>query len=284
MRTKSIILDFQICVVIPRKYIHSNVFYELALLLKCSLNDLGYPCVVKVNDLNPDKTNIILGYHLLYVNAVSGDIIYIPWQLEQLKTLWSENSYNILKNATRVWDYSTDNIAFLQQFGIQADCITIGYHPALKTINKVPNPDIDVLFYGSLTRRRKLVLDELTDRGVNVTRLFGVYGAERDKIISRSKIILNVHFSDVKDFEAVRVSYCLNNACFVLSENSSAYPWPNVDLPFVPYERIVQTCLEYLADFSSIRRQSIKTYNSFKSNYSMADILRDALVPVPLAK
>lgn len=92
-----------------------------------------------------------------------------------------------------MWDYSAANVARLAALGVAALHVPIGYHPVLARIERAAE-DLDVLFYGSLNERREAVLDGLEARGLQVASVFGVYGAERDALIARAKLVLNVHY------------------------------------------------------------------------------------------
>jgi len=123
--------------------------------------------------------------------------------------------------------------------------------PATFRVPPAPYRDIDVLFVGSIVERRLAVLQALHERGANVIPAFGVYGAERDELIARAKIVLNVHMYEAKVFEVVRVSYLLANRCFVVSERgldvTGERPFEE-GIAFVEYHELVNACLQYLAD------------------------------------
>jgi hypothetical protein len=92
------------------------------------------------------------------------------------------------------------------------------YRPQRNRIPRAVEQDIDVLFYGSIDRARRDVLDALDGAGLRVQRLFGVYGAERDAYIARSKVVLNLHFYKKGVFEIFRVSHLLENRKCVVTE------------------------------------------------------------------
>jgi hypothetical protein len=48
--------------------------------------------------------------------------------------------------------------------------------------------------------------------------LAGVYREERDRLIARAKVVLNMHYYDARVFEIVRVSYLLSNEKAVVAE------------------------------------------------------------------
>ena len=69
---------------------------------------------------------------------------------------------------------------------------------------------------------------------------YGVYGAERDRLIARSRLVLNVHYFPTHIFEMIRVSYLLANRTAVVAGairsgppgiGSTAGRDPTVDLP-----------------------------------------------------
>jgi hypothetical protein len=267
---------YQICLVKPEGYVHSLCFQEVALLLKSSLRSIGVECENTINRLAGDRINVILGYHLLRFDKSLTKCRYIPYQLEQLdaKEGWySENIRQLLENAYEVWDYSKENIEFLGELDIKAKHLPIGYHRDLETIEHAPEKDIDVLFYGSVGKRRKVVLDKLSSIA-RVKTLFGAYGKERDDIIARAKIILNIHHYSVKIFEAIRISYLLNNKCFVVSETSPVNPYKDSGLCMVPYDGLVETCRHYLNEPGEIEQARIDSYNAFKANYPMAEFVK----------
>lgn len=75
--------------------------------------------------------------------------------------------------------------------------------------------DIDVAFVGSMTDRRKRILDRLRRRFDIQT--FHAFGKEMTRIFNRSKIILNIHAEDYLDTET-RIFEALGCGAFVLTE------------------------------------------------------------------
>jgi hypothetical protein len=152
----------------------------------------------------------------------------------------------LFRDALQVWDYSSENIEFLKGFGIQAKFIPFGFHQALQTINHSADKDIDVLFYGYPMDRRTKIIAQL-EKVCNVKALYDTYGKERDDYIGRSKIILNIHaFENLKVFEQVRIFYLLINQCFILSEESTWYPYKD-GVVFAPYEQLTEKVIEWLS-------------------------------------
>jgi hypothetical protein len=254
-------------------------FAEVGFLIKHSLVSCGISCDIAVNDMARDKINVILGWHLLPFKEEYSSFKYIPYQLEQLSpatwSAFSEDVKKVLSHAFKVWDYSEENIRFLKEQGIDALHLPIGYHQSLEQVPQGLLKDIDVLFFGSVGERRQKILNILLqEKKVRLHALFGVYGRERDEFIARSKIILNVHFYPTRIFEAVRISYLLNNRCFVVSEESEVNPYQGVPLPMFPYEQLADACCSFLDGEHDIERARNAAYEEFKQKYPMIDLMK----------
>jgi hypothetical protein len=272
---------YRVVIIVPAGYKHSLCFSEVAFLLRNSLADNGFDCDIKVNELSTDRTNIILGSHLLAFGDYLSSFKYIPYQLEQLSAVegvFSDNMKNILSRGIAVWDYSLENIEFLKLQGIAAWHLPVGFHQSLEQVPHDREKDIDVLFYGSLGERRQAILNKLESSGhARVKTLFGAYGKERDEFIGRSKILLNIHYYSAKIFEAVRVSYLLNNRCCVVSEESSVYPYKGVDIPMVSYGDLAGKCLEIIDKGEEYGAVGEALYREFKEKYEMKTLIKNVL-------
>ena len=251
--------------------------YDIARLLHFSFESLGREVTLRINKIDPGAINIIVGYERLASIPPASLACCIPYQLEQLGTREDsipENIRQIYRDAKEVWDYDPHNIEILNGLGIpNVKFLPLAYHPKLAAIPRTLE-DIDVLFYGIMTDRRRAIVEELRPK-VRTLALEYVYGQERDKWIARSRIVLNIHQYETQLAEQVRVSYLLNNAKCVVSEKSQWDPlaqWCAV----TPYEGLVQTCLTLVAD--NARREGIVT--AAREGYgrtSMVENLRKVL-------
>lgn len=270
---------YRICLILPKNNPHALCFREVGMLILSALKSNGYPCDFALNQLDPEGINIILGYHLMTFEPGLKKFRYIPYQLEQLHSQeypFTDNMKRILQHAYQVWDYSEKNQEFLKKQGIDARLLIPGYHPNLRLVPKSSTRDIDILFYGSVGERRKAILDQLAKK-FKLQILFGVYGEGRDKFISRSRLVLNFHHYSQQIFEAVRVSYLLNNRCFVLSENSVNYPYKGVDLPMCAYEELVDECHRFLKNESLMEEIRNTNHQQFIDHYPMVKFIHEVL-------
>jgi hypothetical protein len=156
-----------------------------------------------------------------------------------------------------VWDYSTKNIEILRGLGLQrlVHC-PIGYVPVMSRISPAPVEDIDVLFYGACSERRKRVMEQLEDAGVKIAICTGIFGRDLDPFIARAKVVLNMHFYERPIFEVVRCSHLWANKKCVVTEGGGL----DEDLEslasraaaYVRYDQLVNQC-RYLVESDAAR-------------------------------
>jgi len=246
-------MEFSVLIVTPPSYTHAECFREVAETISHGLQELGHTARV-TTEPRPGTRHIVLGTHLLLHYALPLPADSILYNLEQLPLrdeAWVQR-YAALLGRYRVWDYAAENIAFLRQIGIGvAALLPLCHYPGLTRISQNHDKDIDVLFIGSLNERRRSMLARLQQAGMGVVSLFNKYGQERDGVIARAKIMLNIHFYEARIFEAVRVSYYLANGLCVLSEGSGDArldaEW-GAGVCFAPYQDLVQKAQALLAD------------------------------------
>lgn len=291
---------YNLWIVSPPNYIHSRCFAEVALSLRDGLRALGHDSDIVTSSFDcppgKDAWTIILGAHLLchsFIDPISlprNMIIYnleqitpgSPWLTEQylgiMQGKWCDGEFLSKGHQIKVWDYSKRNIDELKQLGIEATLCEIGYMPSLTRIAPC-DEDIDVLFVGSMNRRRAKIIEDLTRAGLKVVPVFGYYGAERDLLIARAKVVLNVHFYDSKVFEIVRCSYLMANKKCVVSEwgsDQDLEEYYNNGIVFCPYDGLVWNCRRMVGDE---KQRNMIAQNGFElfSNKSQVEILKGVL-------
>jgi hypothetical protein len=246
-------MEFSVLIVTPPNYTHAECFREVAETISHGLQQLGHAARV-TTELCPGTRHIVLGPHLLLHYPLPLPPASILYNLEQLPLrdeAWVRR-YATLLGQHEVWDYAEENRAMLSQMGIaRTHLLPLGYYPGLTRIAHPICKDIDLLFIGSLNERRRRVLGQMQDAGLGVVSLFNKYGAERDAVIARARIMLNMHFYEARIFEAVRVSYYLANGLCVLSEGSGDASldaeW-GAGVCFAPYAELVMRARALLAD------------------------------------
>jgi len=248
-------LNFNICHVSINEF--EGIYEDLIVSLKGSLEDLGHNCSVSKNQATVGAINILIGSTIFasryqQLNEKLKNVPYIVYQLEHLDdqhgllSQWGEY-YELIKNAVAVWDFSPGSSSFLVTKGLSnIFYLPPGFHRSLEKFVPAISQDIDVLFIGSPHPRRDKVLSALKSRGVNVRNIPKLFGARRNQLMARSKIILNIHaWDEINSLETVRISFLLANRNFVISESSDHNPYGD-GLIYASYDEIVEKCIYFL--------------------------------------
>jgi O-methyltransferase/8-demethyl-8-(2,3-dimethoxy-alpha-L-rhamnosyl)tetracenomycin-C 4'-O-methyltransferase len=266
---------YHIAIIRPDGYLHSECFREVGETLDFALRSLGHEVGVGENTIDALAANIILGAHLLTkAEAQRLPATSVVYNLEQLGNASLPDWYMGLAARVKVWDYSPLNLERWKQGPClhEPALVEIGFAPVLRRIPIAPVQDIDVLFYGSLNQRRNVILRALYAAGLKLHVSFGVYGLERDALISRAKVVLNMHAYETEIFEVVRVSYLLANGKAVVSETAPDIGTLEAAVAACPYDQLVSTCIALVVNESERHGLEARGFRAF-STRSQAGIL-----------
>ena len=274
---------FNICLVKPDNYIHSYAFLELGELLYFSLKELGHEVSFGFNNMEPSATNILIGCHLLdpsFIAQIPASTIILNTEQVYGETDWNKPIFEWAKHF-QIWDYSPKNITKFNQLGIdRTKLLKIGFQKELARLDSSVPKEIDVLFYGSVNERRKVILDGLEAKGLKVKVLFGIYGKDRDEWVERSKVVLNHHYYESQLFEIVRVFYLLTNSVAVVGEVNEA---TSIDAIYqdgiyaARYEDLVDHCVELVRNQQLRDQLQLKALQAI-SQYPQTSFTQEVLM------
>lgn len=152
---------------------------------------------------------------------------YIAFQMEQsVSSRWFTEAYlDRLKNAYAVFDYSFDNIVFLQKHDIpfrQLFYMPIAYLDNMHNSNRgTQRIEYDVLFYGDVnSARRKAYLERLQQK-YKIKIVDNLFGEDLHKELQKAKVIINIHYYEGALLETTRIYECLSQGSLVVSEAST---------------------------------------------------------------
>jgi hypothetical protein len=242
-----------------------------------ALNSLNHDVSYSINSYTEDAINIIFGAQVLPIQTLeslpSNSLIF---NLEVFdKNLCSQVGDSVKHYARnfQIIDYSLYNSTFWNFLGARpVYYLPIGYTKNLTRIAKLEVEDIDVLIYGSSSNDRLYAFHELSHAGLKVIFVSGLYGSERDHLIGRSKIILNVNNNEI--FEIVRASYLFANKkavvssfskpCFIEDDIHKAFLATNLENIAVDCQRLIndperRTNLESAGYETFIKRDFVKS-------------------------
>lgn len=233
---------------------HVRIYDETVEVLGRSFAELGHVCTLSENLFLAGCVNVVTGSimpgsrHYRIGPKLAG-LPYVAHQTEQLHPVaghlrgWPEYSW-LLRGAVAIIEYAPFNYEQLIAAKYpNAYLVPPGYHACLETF-PAAKQDIDVVLIGSDTPRRRAVTAALSD--LRVEYLSNHYGAERDAILARARIVLNVHALEISVLETIRMQLLLANECFVISETSDHNPFGE-GIVLADHEDLAAACRDYLA-------------------------------------
>ena len=266
---------------------HSGIFLEMAELLSFSIQELGSESVISLAEAKNGYQNIVIGIFYnedLWTSLPEESIIINtePLFAREATASWSERLIELSSNYT-IWDYDTRNLQILMDLGAKnSRLLKFGYQKELERIPFLSDSDrpIDVLFYGSMNKRREDIFDQITSMGLVLTPIFSVYGHERDEFIARSKMIINLHYNEIGVFEIIRYQYLLNNGVAIVPEIGPETSIDPVYLDFlvgVPYTELVDRCVwlkENPNELLNLRERSVTEFKKTPHVVYMEELLK----------
>jgi hypothetical protein len=225
--------------------IHTQCFAELAEGIEWALKDLGHE-VTREPAEHPKARNIVFGVRP--GDAVRHDTVIYNGEQVSDRSMWAQ--LVSLYSRHTVWDYSRKNANCYKQWGLPVPpVVRPGYAPVLDGRIEDKPKTHDVVFVGSTNARRTALLEHLQRQGVSVLWVpFGTYGEERDELLGRAKLCLNIHFyPEAAIFESVRCSYLAQNGLPVVSEESAGNEEKLWGISGVHYDKLAETVLRLLA-------------------------------------
>jgi hypothetical protein len=189
-----------------------------------------------------------------------------------------EMSVHWARRVARAVDINDDSTAALWARGIPAERFTLGYSSAWDVWHGDDRPrDVDVCYLGTTDPRRSRALIEYAERlgprsvqllmpphePMTKTRPDFLMGREKLELLSRAKVLLNLHRGASVSIEWVRILEAMCNGCVVVSEHSidSAPLRPGKDIVFGHWRslgELTDLLLEEPERLESIRRESYR--------------------------
>ncbi len=274
----------------PDPRVHGlNGYKEVIETVAWGLEQLGHQTSYALNQSVRDATNIVFGAQVMPIAALKrlpeGTIIYNFEQMREITAaaqIRAETRYYAQVPHFQVWDYTPANLPSWRTLGrYQVKIVPVGYAPILTRIPKAPRLDIDVLIYGMSGERRLQTFHGLSQRGLATVFVSGLYGAARDELISRAKVVLNINlYPHTRIFEIVRVSYLLANRKAVVADLDANTSIDDDVRPAVKFASSLQDLLSLCDSVANNDRERTKLEEvgfSCISRRDIRDILKNAL-------
>ena len=216
----------------PYGYLYSEAFREPIEAIARDAWSKNISYTITENKVDHEAINIVLGSHLIFrddqtiIEIPDNSIIINLERLSCIRSAWGDQisaKYMELMKSKKVVDYCESNNSILRsELNKEAGFLYRPWHD--ERWAKIPKPiekEFDLCIIGSITERRQRAVHELRRRGLSVSANNNLFSSERDNILAKSKIILNIHaYEDANDIELWRINYLASNSLYILSERS----------------------------------------------------------------
>jgi len=178
-----------------------------------------------------NRLEIVIGAHRESVTLPSYPVVIYQTEVPGSGS-FPQSFAEKLKRALCVWDSAPN-------YGT-GDAIV---EPGLMQVSApIVEKDIDLLFYGSLSQRRVELLTKLQDAGLAPSCHFNLFGYERNVLIDRAKVIVDIKQRAEDPNDKTRTFFLDSRGACVLTENDED------DRRRLRAGSIVQQCRELLAN------------------------------------
>ncbi|HEY8649749.1 MAG TPA: glycosyltransferase, partial [Chthoniobacterales bacterium] len=251
----------------------SNLFIrEIAELLCAGFRDAGCEAQLFVDQIPAEKTepgaiqivvtphefyNLFLCYRLPWgrIQRLTNHLFLLG--TEQPESDWFHSNLIVAPHARAMLDIHLLGVAAYRARRLRCYHLPLGYHPSLERSDAAAGPErnIDICLLAALTERREAFIADNADffaarnchlRLVPIgfakteeTRSY-LSATKRNALLQRSKILLNVHYSDLRYFEWHRMLIGFANRCCIITETCEGFA------PFVPGKHFIMAEAEYL--------------------------------------
>jgi glycosyltransferase involved in cell wall biosynthesis len=257
----------------------SNLFIrEIADLLCAGFRAAGCEAQLLIDQIPAEKTEegkiqIVVTPHEFF-NLFLRD--KLPWETiqrltnhlfllgtEQPESEWFDSNLVVAPHARAMLDIHLSGVAAYRARGLPCFHLPLGYHPLLEQsdVPAKPKRDLDICVLAAMTDRREEFIaanaDFFAARNCHI-RFVPIEFAkteetrsylpipQRNALLQRAKILLNVHYSQLQYFEWHRALIALANRCCLITETCQGFE------PLVPGKHFVMakaedltTCCEY---------------------------------------
>jgi len=215
----------------PEQYFHPR--RDVLLPIKYVLEALGHEVCISGPRFESSRFNLIFGGYFLtgesmravarsgiqfaHVNSeiISGDMLnFNPKKVDFL------NDYlPFMQKGKFIWDLVPNNMADHERHQNNAHLLEWGWHPKAQEIEHRTEKDLDFYFFGTITERRRGLLQKLLDAGLlGYTDHSCPYFVRNDRI-ARAKVQVNLTQTEkFSHINGIRICYLANNRCCIVSE------------------------------------------------------------------
>jgi glycosyltransferase involved in cell wall biosynthesis len=275
----------------------SNLFVrEIAELLCAGFRAAGCESQLFVDGIPAEKTEqgkiqIVVTPHEFFNLFLS---YKLPWEkiqrlakhlfllsTEQPESVWFDSNLVTAPHARAMLDIHLSGVAAYRARGLPCFHLPLGYDPLLEQSDApaTSERDVDICVLAAMTDRREEFIaanaDFFAARNCHIrlvpigfakteeTRSY-LPAPQRNALLHQTKILLNVHYSDLRYFEWHRALIAIANRCCLITETCEGFE------PLVPGKHFVMakvdnltTCCEYYLEHEDEREAIVEAAHNF---------------------
>lgn len=221
-------------------------------------------------------SNTYIIFNINVINEKDLPDNFIVYNFEQLITdrKWDDSFFNKCKKAQKVLDYSLENIKVFDMKNIKTHHLPFGWCSVLETSYSLNDKDIDILFLGSLNSNRISSITSInqTSSTANFYIQNKCFGDDFEKVVSKSKVGLNIHYYDGKTIlELTRIVPLICAGVSVVSERSNDIYYDRIFNSLITFckkedmpKTVRDTVLKYDLSNALKKRKKLKTKLNFE--------------------
>ena len=242
-----------------------NIIYGKHYLQRELANNLINMCIKAGIPVQKQKNNVCWINVLVSRSRVEKNDFHVIWQMDQP----GNSEYNNLaryKNL-RVWEFSYKSNEDRKSQDLNSSYLPFPLPDTDPFTFDISNKTIDILLIGTISDRRKKIIELLKENGINAKLESKCIGNEKINMISKSKIILNIHYYNPSYQETYRILEGLQYGACVISELSEdEYIDNNLAGPSILF-------IDKNLDETDCVKTIIEKYNVFSENIKKSNEL-----------
>ncbi len=201
------------------KILTNKKLESIAINLNDNLHDLNFKSEViyDFSNMIECKSYIFILIYIKYFTQLNNipPRKYIFYQLEQNTSNYFTDKYiNLMNNSIKIFDFSKCNNVYYDKINLKK--LFLAPFPLPKQIETCTN-EFDILFYGQMSNRREQILKYL-EKDFNIIYKDNIFGDEKNNLIKKCKILLNLHFYENACLETCRINEALKYSKLIVSE------------------------------------------------------------------
>jgi hypothetical protein len=265
--------------------VNPGVFIEFANSVRYALESFGIPTEIYEDENAADYGR---EYRLTFVikalrkfpleGRIRGTKILL--QTEELWNRREWDRYDLSSAYHRVLEMYDENVKITYGTENVVYC-PVGYSPVWESNLPDVEEDIDVLFHGSITPRRREFEAAIMKMGLRVMFTDQAYGVERDKLIKRSKIDINIKAHDKWSYGPMHCLPAQANKKFMLAEKANGGYGPFKPGVHVQEYNGLTDCLNKIEHWISHDKErkefALSAYDDMVKTCNYTNIFRNAL-------